>query len=108
MSDNAMRESLLRQNASASVEAELKMLHGLMDAENRRARRLTTWTIIVWSVWFGLVVLLFVLYPLLAYNPAPAQQPAVPAQQAAPHVITYVVVALTSLMLISVVLLPLA
>ena len=111
MSENAMRESLLRQNATASVEAELKMLHGLMDAENRRARRLTTWTWVVWCVWFGVVVLMFVVYPLLGRKkPAAAQQPAVPAAQAAPRdevpFIGVVILATVPLMLIAAVLLP--
>ncbi len=117
MSKNAMRESLLQQNATASVEAEIERMHGLMDAENRRARRLTTWTIVVWSAWFAAVVLMFVVYllvPAFMAKPAAAAPPAAPAAPAAQQegfagtFVTVIVMTAALVTLVSVVLLPVA
>jgi hypothetical protein len=62
MNDDSMRESLLRQSASPSVA--FQMLYELMEAENRRVRRLTTWTWIVWLAW----LVLLALYALLVWS----------------------------------------
>src|SRR5262249_31666426 len=62
MNDNPMRESLLRQNPTASVA--FQMLYDLMEAENRRVRRLTTWT---WVVWLLSLALLGMYAALVVY-----------------------------------------
>jgi hypothetical protein len=87
MNESEMREPLLRQNGGPSVEAELKMLRKLMDAETRRIGRLKHWTIGIWAVWLAVVVVTFGAYGFLA-GPAPKALPAVqreaPAGQAPP------------------------
>jgi hypothetical protein len=116
MNENKLRESLLRQNAASSVEAELQALHGLMDSEERRARRLTMWTLAVWASWFALVAAMFVLFLLLPLfvQPPAVQPPAAPVAQAANDqgIVSTAVAAIlrtiVSLMLIAAVLLPAA
>src|SRR5207247_2257017 len=74
-------EVLLKQNGHVAVDAELKALNGLLEAEERRVRRLTRWTIAVWALWL-LAGLFNVGYLMLAYEPnypAPATLPAAPS-----------------------------
>jgi hypothetical protein len=60
MSESELREALLEQNGSTSVETELNVLNGLVEAEDRRARRLKFWTIAVWVIWLAMLVVMFV------------------------------------------------
>ena len=61
-SSSDLRESLLKQNGSASVEAELKTLDALVQAQDRRARRLTFWTVFVWVMWVLSIAMSIVIY----------------------------------------------
>jgi hypothetical protein len=71
MSDNAIRESLLQQNPTTSVA--LKMLHDLMEAENRRVRWLTACTWVIWSVWLVSLLLYVLLVVSVRWQPAGVQ-----------------------------------
>ena len=58
MTNPFLREALLKQNGGASIEAELNVLNGLVQREQRRARRLTFWTAGVWALWVLLLALM--------------------------------------------------
>lgn len=77
MSEPKMREALLTQGGTSSVDAELKTLTAIMQAEGHRSRRLTRWTIAVWIVWPVCVVALF-LFPVYMARSDPAAPPQPP------------------------------
>lgn len=75
MSASKIRDALLTQCDTSSVEAELKMLNAIMQAEDRRSRRLARWTLAVWIGWVVCVTFMFLLPLLLTQSgpPAPPQ-----------------------------------
>lgn len=56
MTDPSLRDALLGQDGGLSVEAELDVLNGLVEAEARRGRRLAFWTVSVWAVWAAMAL----------------------------------------------------
>jgi hypothetical protein len=96
MTHSPLRDALLGQMGGSSVAAELNTLSELVNAEARRARRLTAWTVLVWSAWFtmlGLSIGLPMLQRALAGPPKPlppnvastaATQPAAPGTTVPP------------------------
>lgn len=88
MSENTLKHELLKQNGKSAVDEEVGRLHAIIEAEGRRVRRLAWWTIGVWAIWF-LMISLSLVVPMIAYQAARAQGPAMtqPATQPAvvPH-----------------------
>jgi divalent metal cation (Fe/Co/Zn/Cd) transporter len=85
MSENTLKHELLKQNGKTAVDEEVGRLHAIIEAEGRRVRRLTWWTIGVWAIWFLMIASALVM-PMIAYQAArgsaqetthPATQPAV-------------------------------
>lgn len=75
MSESSMREALLTQASDPASGPGLKMLHDVVESENRRARRLAKWTIGVWIAWplaILLAVLLYALVSRASFQAAPA------------------------------------
>ena len=56
MTDPSLREALLRHDRGTPAKAEIEVLHGLVAAEERRARRLIFGTIAVWGLWTAMTV----------------------------------------------------
>jgi len=80
MSEKELRDALLKQNGAGHagpLEAELTALQRLVDAEQRRMRRLTIWVIIVWGVWL-LMIIAGLGAPMLAYQSARSDRPVPP------------------------------
>ncbi len=77
MSESKMREALLKQAGTSSVDSELRTLTAIMEADDRRSRRLTRWTIAVWIVWPVCVATLF-LFPVYMARSDPAAPPQPP------------------------------
>jgi len=78
MSDNSnLRDALLKENGVSSVETELKTLHALVATQDRRARRLTFWTIAVWALWILSLISSLIIYAALerSTSATPATQP---------------------------------
>lgn len=83
MSEKELRDALLKQNGGAHpgpLDAELSALQRLVDAEKRRMRRLTIWTIIVWCAWV-LMIMAGLGAPMLAYQSARSDGPVPPTTQ---------------------------
>jgi hypothetical protein len=82
MTDPSLREALLRQDRGTPVGAEIEILHGLVSAEERRARRLIFGTIAVWGLWAAMTVTLVAVSFFTAVKvperPAGAVPPPVP------------------------------
>ena len=74
MTSPHFREALLKLNGGASVEAELNTLNDLVKSEQRRARRLTGWTIAVWAVWFAMLTV-SIGVPIVSYRLAQRTAP---------------------------------
>ena len=100
MSASKIRDALLTQSDTSSVEAELKMLNAIMQTEDRRSRRLTRWTLAVWIGWVVCVTLMF-LWPLLLTQTGP---PAPPQPQST--FVSAMSVALTVVILVGAIFLP--
>lgn len=77
MTHAPLRNALLNQMGGASVAAELDTLNALVNAQVRRARRLTMWTVIVWSLWFAQFAL-YLAVPMMSYSRSAAPRPAPP------------------------------
>lgn len=71
MSEMNLKEELLKQNGHVSVSSEVSRLHEIIDAERRRVRRLTRWTIGVWLTWFLLISVGLVVPYVLAHTSGP-------------------------------------
>jgi hypothetical protein len=87
MSENPLKNELLKQNGKSPVDQEVSRLHAIIAAEERRVRRLTFWTIGVWAVWI-LMVSLSVGIPMVLYRTAqhtPTSQPAAAAPAPVAH-----------------------
>ena len=86
MSENPFKRELVKQNGKAAVDEEVSRLHGIIEAERRRVRRLMWWTIGVWTAWV-LMISLGLVVPMITYHLANAGpnhiQPA--TQQAVVH-----------------------
>jgi hypothetical protein len=86
MTDPSLRDALLSQDGSRSVNAELDVLNRLVKAEARRGRRLAFWTLAVWVLWVAMA-LAFALrgtlqkVPELPAGAVPAQMPTSPGPQ---------------------------
>jgi hypothetical protein len=86
MTDPSLRDALLSQDGSRSVNAELDVLNRLVKAEARRGRRLAFWTLAVWVLWVAMA-LAFALRgtsekaPELPAGAVPAQMPTFPGPQ---------------------------
>lgn len=79
MNEPELREALLQQRAILTVEAELKLLRGLLETEQRRTWKLAKWTLITWIGWPVCVLLSFLLVRLFAMAPrSPGELPATP------------------------------
>ena len=88
MSDPAFRDALLYQNGKTGVDQELSNLRRIVDAEQRRARRLALGAIAIWIVW-PLMLALSLGLPYIAARrggppPAASTQPAAQVQQPTP------------------------
>jgi hypothetical protein len=60
MIDPSLRDALLKQDGGRSVDAELGVLNHLVNAEERRGRRLVFWTLAAGALWV-VMALAFVL-----------------------------------------------
>ena len=85
MPEPEMRAALLQQDGPTMIEAELKLLHGLIQSESRRARWLKFWTIAVWAVFFALVAVLVVAAPFTIERAPDVPQGVQPPIPAAPN-----------------------
>jgi hypothetical protein len=76
MSTPKIREALLTQGEASPVDSELKTWNALIQADERRSRRLTRATIAVWIAWIVCVTMMFALPRILARSgSAPTPQP---------------------------------
>ena len=57
MMDSSFRDSLLKQDGETPVDAQLKVLDNIVNADRRYVRRLTIWTIAVWATWVAMIAL---------------------------------------------------
>jgi hypothetical protein len=86
MNDQSLRDALLSQDGGRSVDAELDVLNGLVQAEARRGRRLAICTLAVWVLWVAMA-LAFALSgtlekaPELPAGAVPASVPTFPGPQ---------------------------
>jgi hypothetical protein len=71
MSTPKIREALLMRGEASPVDSELKTLNALIQADERRSRRLTRATLAAWIAWFVCVTLMFAL-PVMSARPANA------------------------------------
>ena len=69
MTEKTFKSELLKQNGQSAVDQEVSRLHGMIDAERRRVRRLALWTIAVWALWI-LMISLSLVVPIVAYQAA--------------------------------------
>lgn len=78
MSKMTLKSELLNQNDHSAVDQEVSRLHEIIAAEERRVRRLVSWTISVWMLWF-LMIGLAIGIPILTRSTSPhvATQPVV-------------------------------
>jgi len=57
MTQSNLKDELLKQNGHTALDQEVSNLRRLVEAEQRRARRLTIWTISVWILWILMLAL---------------------------------------------------
>jgi hypothetical protein len=78
MIDPSFRDELLKQNRETTMEARLKVLDDLVQADRRSLRRLTIGTIAVWAVWVSMIAATLGMPMILAATiPQSANQPPV-------------------------------
>ena len=114
MTDPSLREALIRLGPDKPVGAELEILHGLLAAEERRARRLVCGTIAVWGLWTTMTITLVAVSFFTSVKapelPAGAAPPPVPAvagpQMLVSGIGAFLLMLLGSLCLPAVVMLP--
>lgn len=87
MPENTLKSELLKNlnpPTTNGFDAEVARLHGIIDGEQRRVRRLARWTMGVWGVWL-LLISIGLIVPILSQSSAPApgttQPVAVPTAQ---------------------------
>jgi hypothetical protein len=71
MIDPSFRDELLKQNGAATMEAQLKVLDDLVQADRRYIRRLTIATIAVWAVWVSMMAVSLGLPMILGATASP-------------------------------------
>ena len=57
MTQPTLKSELLKQNGHTALDQEVANLRRLVEGEQRRARRLTFWTLAVWTTWILMLVL---------------------------------------------------
>ena len=78
MNESKLRESLLRQHTTTTVENELQFLRELLETEQRRRWKLTGWTIITWIAWPVCILLLVFAKFLCKTGSTPSATPIAP------------------------------
>jgi len=78
MSELELRNALLQNDGGAPSDSELMMLWRLIDAEQRRSRRLAFWSLIAWIGWVVCLAAMVLLPLWMARPQVPAGQPPMP------------------------------
>ena len=57
MSENTLKNELLKLHGKSAVDEEVAKLHDVLEADHRETRRLFRWTIGVWAAWIAMLAM---------------------------------------------------
>lgn len=73
--ENTLKRELLKQNGKTAADQEVSRLHGIIQSEQRRVRRLFWLTIVCWTIWLLGISLSVVVPQIQAHGNPPVTSP---------------------------------
>lgn len=80
MSESELKNALLQKDNLLPADEELKMLHALIESEQRRTRRFALGALAAWTGWATCLALMLLVPVWMARPSVPAGQPPLPVE----------------------------